>query len=287
MGNPRYILLHLILPVLLVLTGGQPCAVHAATFLGFEIAPLAGSYLVLRDVVVRAQPSAESRRIGNLDADERVEVVGQAANAAWLAIRREGKDFGFVPAANLMAMIDGRINEPLSGRVQPAEGPPCSYVIRFASKSEIPGMPFGTADYDVLWSCAAQGRTFDVYSYLFITEGPVAPPGQQYQISMDVPAIAVDYDRVLTTVLLYDRPGAVVRLDRVAAKALAAAKPEKERPAANVAQALRAAVEIAASSWNATVWKRLLDGEQPAAGEDGPMQDYQGPMEEDAPGEGD
>jgi len=134
--------------LLLVLAclAGRPPAAAAEMFLGVEITPSGGFYVAPRAVVVRAQLSAEGRRVGSLAADDRVEAAGRAGGAAWLAVRRDGRDLGFVPAAGLLALIDGRIDEDLSGAAQPAEGPACSYTMRFTGKSGVPGMPFETAD---------------------------------------------------------------------------------------------------------------------------------------------
>ena len=257
-----------LLMALACLAGRAPAA--AEVFLGVDITPPGGLYVAPRAVVVRAQPSAEGRRVGSLAAEDRVEAVGRAGGAAWLAVRRDGRDLGFVPAASLMALIDGQVDEVLRGTVQPAEGPACSYAIRFSGKSSVPGLPFETADYDVLWSCTATGRRFEVYSFLFVTEGPIAvPAGQQHQISVDVPAIAAGYDRVLSTVLLYDPERQVVRLDRAPDKVLAVANVHQERAAVGVAEALRAAAELAAASWPPAVWLRLMAGDDPADAGDG------------------
>jgi len=80
----------------------------------------------------------------------------------------------------------------------------------------------------------------------------------QHQISVDVPAIAAGYDRVLSTVLLYEPERRVVRLDRAPDKALAGAAAQQQRAAVGVAEALRATAELAAASWTPAVWNRLM-----------------------------
>ena len=93
---------------------------------------------------------------------------------------------------------------------------------------------------------------------MFITEAPFAMSQSQiYQISLEFPDVAADYDQVMATIVLFDRIKKQVRFDRVTMAELVAAAPAKMMPAENVRQALRGAAAIAMTAWNAEAWARL------------------------------
>ena len=51
--------------------------------LGVSIKSLSGSYLVLKDVNVRAKPATGSKRIGRFKSGERVEAIGRVKGPGW------------------------------------------------------------------------------------------------------------------------------------------------------------------------------------------------------------
>lgn len=229
-----------------------------ATFMGIPVSPLSGTYLVLKDANVRDTPRTDGRRLAGIDANERVQAVGQPEGAAWIGVRKDGADLGFVYAPLLLPLIDGRLASDITGAGEVPGGPTCLYTIRFTGKGAVSGEPFQTADYDVDWRCRVGGRTVSFYSLMFITEAPFAMSQSRiHQISLEFPHVAADIDRVLATILLYDRVGRQVRFDRVTMDELAARPATPELPAATVPEALLGAAAIAMSAWNDEAWARL------------------------------
>lgn len=253
-----------------------PGAPAPLTFMGVEVQPLSGPYLVLKDANVRAGPRTGARRLAGLDADDTVEAVGQPDGAAWIAVRHEGTDLGFVYAPLLLPMIDGRLNREDGGRTVLADGTVCRFRIRFAGRGNVQGAPFKTADYDVNWSCEHAGGRVEFYSLMFITEAPFAMSQSQiHQISIEIPDLADDYDRVMSTIVLYDRLGQRIYFDRVTVDDLATEPGVDELPAGSVREALVGAPAIAASAWNDSAWARLSG----AVSE--PVEDPEAPPAED------
>ena len=64
-------------------------------FKGFELKPLSGRYLVMKDANVRAEPETKGKKIGCVKEGSRVDAVGRA-KGAWLAVKQDGRDLGFV-----------------------------------------------------------------------------------------------------------------------------------------------------------------------------------------------
>ncbi len=228
------------------------------TFMGIEVAPASGAYLVVKDVNIRAAPKTAGKRLGGLKRGAHVEAVGSAARGGWLAVRQGDDDLGFVYAPVLVPLIDGALDSDLKGMAQGPDGTRCAYVVRFTGKSQVPGQLFDTADYDVAWTCEGDGRKVAFSAYMFITEAPYNMSRRPvYQISVDVLDIAGGYEEILSTVLLYRRDKAQVVLDSVTMDPYAASDPIGKRSAGTVRDALVAAVEMTASSWNAKVLEDL------------------------------
>ncbi len=61
-----------------------------------EIDPIGRDYTVLRDVVVREQPSTQSNRLGVLATGETVRVVGRVRAGGWLQVERQARVLGYV-----------------------------------------------------------------------------------------------------------------------------------------------------------------------------------------------
>ncbi len=227
-------------------------------FRGTVIERQEGHYLVLKNANVRSQPRTGSKRLGKLESMSRVETVGGPPGTAWLAVRKDGKDLGFVYAPLLVPLVDGRLDADLTGTILVPDGPRCEFVVRYGGKGEMYGAPFQTFDYDVHWRCIGVGEPLEFYSFMFITEGPFAiSQTPLYQISVEVPRIAGDYDDVLSTIILYRKDKAKLSFDRVTLKGYRSASPKKTATAESVTDALLGALEIAATSWNKRVWKEL------------------------------
>lgn len=92
-------------------------------FLGVVIEPLSGTYEVTTDANVRAGPMTEAKRLIGLPQGTEVEVVGKA-KGAWIAIRRNGRDLGFVYEPLLKAVKLPPLDRDAEGRIVDAEGEP-------------------------------------------------------------------------------------------------------------------------------------------------------------------
>ena len=120
--------------------------------LGILVEPFDGSYVVLKDVNVRAKPLTRSKRVGRLKAGRRVKAVGRV-KGPWLAVRADDNIFGFVFKPILMPVIDGALYKAIKGEVDIGRGWTCNYTIEYLGKTEAKGLPFEFADFEVSWRC--------------------------------------------------------------------------------------------------------------------------------------
>ncbi len=228
------------------------------TFLGVKVTPHKGEYVVLKDVNVRAKPKTKSKKIGNLKAGRRVQVVAKAPGA-WMAVREGTKDLGFVYALFLMPLIDGALAEDLTGKASVKGGADCDYRIRFEGKSPVEGQVFEIADYDVMWDCRVGKRKVRFRTPMFITEAPYQLGSKRiYQINVDVLDLYGGYDDILSTIVLYDKDKDRVTYDGVSIKKYGKTPKEKTVKAGNVSEALTGAVKMALAAWNKFAWKDLI-----------------------------
>jgi hypothetical protein len=232
----------------------------AEEFLGVNIEPAKSLYLVLKDANVRAKPETKSEKIGKIRQGGHVRSVGIVkGGAGWVAVVRGGKPFGFVYATALSSIIDGKLEKELTGSVRAENGIRCDYIIRYRGRSEAEGEPIEIADYDLISNCREKGKRFRFFTPMFMTEGAYDMSNKQiYQINVDIVEIRTDPDTVLSTVTFYHAKKRKVIFDSVTIKDYAGKKPLKSLSAATVPEALKAAAEIAFSSWNKKVWKILM-----------------------------
>lgn len=234
-------------------------------FLGQKIAPLAGTYIVTKDVNVRAAPETEGGKVASFLEGERVRVVGKA-KGNWLAVRHKGKDLGFVYGPVLMPVIDAVIKTPLTGTVSLDSGQ-CAYRIVFEGESPIEGQLFNSVDYRAMLECRRGGKSFAFEMPLFITEGPYNGGGRSIsQIGMDVLELAQEYERVFSTNLLYDAEKGEVRLDGVSMDKYLISGKVPPIPAADVPSALNAAITLAVGAWSPAFWTDLAKALRGAGG---------------------
>lgn len=227
------------------------------TFLGVKVKPHKGTYLVLRDVNIRAQPATKSKRVGSLKSGKKIEVVARVGGV-WVAVREKGKDLGFVYNKVLMPLIDGTLTEDLTGRVMTGDGVDCGYTIRFVARSPIEGQVFQIADYDVFWDCLLGKKKIKFRTPMFMTEAPFQMGLKRiYQISVDVLEIDNDYDDIFSSIVLYDQDKKRVLFDSVSIKKFGRTPKPAKTDAKTVAEALAAAVKISALSWKSSVWKAV------------------------------
>lgn len=239
------------------------CAVSAApaeaeTVLGYELEPARYTYVVTSAVNVRAKPQTQSKRLDTLDEGTIPDVLGRYKG--WYAIARDGVPFGFVYGSVMLPTVPGTLPAPLTGRIKPTERLACDYVITHESSEPIAGEDFGTSDYDVRLTCVTGDDILRVHVPMFLIEGPLGGRANPvFQINVDVPQIAEDYDRVLSVITLYRAEDDIVRFDAFSFKGYGTTPDPRERPATTVAEALVTALDLAVGSWGDNVWEVLSD----------------------------
>ncbi len=227
------------------------------------LTPVSGTYLVSRNVRVRAQPRTKSDEINRLSKGERVQAVGRPKDAAWLAVSKGGKNLGFVYAPVLVPLIDGTLDADLKGKVSFGGGLSCDYAVHFEGKNQAQGGDFDISDYEITYDCNRRGKEISFPAFMFITEAPYQVTEKQvYQISIDVLEIEDGYDEIFSTILMYRRGSDLVVFDSVSMKNYMRPPRVKEKPAMSVEEALAAAVEMAPGAWNDKVWETLARSSQ-------------------------
>jgi hypothetical protein len=228
------------------------------TFMGVKVKPHQGQYLVLKDVNIRARPKTKSKKVGSFKAGNRIDVVARAAGA-WVAVRKGGKDVGFVYDQVLMPLIDGTLEKDLEGKVLVKGVADCGYLIRFEGKSQVEGQVFEIADYDVYWDCLVGKRKVKFRTPMFITEAPFQLGTKRiFQISIDILDIEGGYEEIFSTTLLYNKDKNRVVFDSVSIEKFGQPPAIKEVPAKTVPQALKAAIRIALGAWKKNAWTDLI-----------------------------
>jgi hypothetical protein len=227
------------------------------TFMGVAVAPISGTYLVLTDVNIRARPKTASKRVGRLSKGSRVDAVGRPKDAAWLAVRRAGKDLGFVYAPALMPLIDGTITTDIAGEA-PGAGVTCAYVIRFEGKAAVEGELFESADYVVTFSCERGANRLTFSGFMFMPQAPFKLSDDPiFQVTIDLRELGDCCEETFSTVVLYDRRRAKVVFDGVSVKHLGGVPATRQRRARTLTEALTGTVELALSAWNVKLWETL------------------------------
>ncbi|HER27616.1 MAG TPA: SH3 domain-containing protein [Rhodospirillales bacterium] len=229
-------------------------------FLGQKITRGEGVYLVTKDVNVRAGPKTKSKKLGSARKGSRLNVVGKArGGAGWMAIQRDGKDFGFVYAPVLLPLLDGTLDRDITGRIVMNGRSPCGYTIHFSGRNELINERISFADYEIEYRCSDGDVAYRFYAPMFMTEVPYRQTSDPvFQISIDLLAIDDDPDNMLSIIFLYRRDQNLVVFDSFS-KARMGRKPDRpERQARTVAEALAAAAETAPTVWSDATWKKLF-----------------------------
>ncbi|HIJ42366.1 MAG: SH3 domain-containing protein [Rhodospirillales bacterium] len=234
-------------------------ALAAETFLGLKIDSLKGDYLVLKDANVRAKPNTKGKKIGSVIKGSRVKVVGRAkGGASWLAVQKGGKEFGFVYAPIMVALIDGSLKKNIKGKVSLESGLVCNYTVHFEGKTSVEGELFEVSDYDVICRCRLKGQEFNFLAPTFLAEAPYDfSQKQAYQISVDVLGIGDGYDEIFSTTFIFHRDKKIVVFDNISLSRYGNPPAQEKLPAKTVPQALTAAIRIAFGAWNDKVWQIL------------------------------
>lgn len=255
----------LLFVVCLFLVGFTVPQASAEEFLGVEIEKLDRTYVVTRDVNVRAKPDTNSERIAGLRKGKRVRVVGRFQG--WFAILQDGKPYGFVYRKYLRLLIDGELTGPVRDSASVNDDGKCAFEIVFTGRSEAGIEEFSMADYEVQVQCDRNNAKLSFILFMFMTEGAYHPAKPNvHQIGIDLLEINDDgeYDESFTTNVFYNSDKAKVAFGEITLEAYAGKPLEAEAGASSVSEALKAAVRMALESWNAKAWDDLttaLSGE--------------------------
>jgi len=225
-------------------------------FLGHPILPRSGTYLVTKDVNVRAEPDTKGKKVGRFEAGSRVQIAGKA-KGSWMAVRNSDRDYGFIYAPVLVPLLADAAKAPMSGKAAFAGGS-CDYKIVYDGDTSIEGQEFSSFDYQVTFECRHEDKSFSFAAPMFISEGPYNGGRKPiHQIGIDVLELAQDYDRFFSTNLLYDRDKSQVRFDSISVKKYKVKKTPDPRPAANATEAVRFGIGLVLESWSPLFWQDL------------------------------
>ncbi len=227
-------------------------------FMGAQIKPIDGMYVITKDVNVRKKPKTGSKRVGSLKKGQRITTVGKA-KGGWVAYQDKGKDIGFVYDTVLYPVIQSALKDSLKGSVSGEKRPKCSYIATFVGKSNAEGQVFQIGDYEIDWDCKYKGKSESFSTLMFLTEGPYdSSKSSVYQITIDVFDVAVNMEEVLSTNFLYDRKKNKLLYDGVSQKRLANDPVEKVVSVTDVPDALHTAIRLAHEAWNRFFWIELF-----------------------------
>lgn len=227
---------------------------------GFELKPLSGQYMAKKNANVRARPETKSKKIGSVRKGSRVEAVGQA-KGAWLAVRRDGRDLGFVYEPILVPLIDGTLDRDIEGKVKAAGGRTCRYAVHFEGKTSLADESFEISDYTITFRCQSKRKKFEFPAYMFIAEAPYRLSQKPvFQITIDLREIGDSFEDSFSTNMMYRRKDGKVVFDSINQPKFQAKIRKPQEDANDVEEALSAAVEIAVQVWNAKVWRAVGGG---------------------------
>jgi hypothetical protein len=248
----------LVFSVVLMMVGG-PSEAEDLNFLGTSVFSQKGTFLVTKRANVRIEPMTNSKKLGVLKAGEEVQVVGRAKKGAgWMAIQKNGKDYGFVYEPVLLPKIDGALEDSISGSVAIEQRGRCGYIFNYDEKNIVEGENYIFSDYEITYRCNIKGEPFRMLAAMFISEVPFRLTREPvFQISIDLMEVENDYDEIFSTIFDYRLKDKKVVFVGISLKDMAREPIEKERHVNSVAQALKAAVEIAPGAWGEEAWKQI------------------------------
>ncbi|MDP6787420.1 MAG: SH3 domain-containing protein [Rhodospirillales bacterium] len=256
-GPARCILAMIVLGLFSTLAGPAPA--RAADKAAIRPAP-SDRYLAVKDVNLRSKPTTRSAKAGKLKKGQKVEALGITKDG-WLKVKEGKGGNNFVYNSYLVPLIDGSLKDDLAGKVSRTKGASCAYTIHFIGNSAVPDEIFDTSDYDVGWRCRYHGKDISFAAFMFITEAPYTMSTNRiYQINLDVREVGNSVEGAFSTIVLYNAKKKRVVLDTVTLAEYAQPSPTRERPAANVSEALTGATELAFGAWNARLWAALAAG---------------------------
>lgn len=229
-------------------------------FLGHDIIKMEGAYLVTKDTIVRAEPLNEAKKVGSVSSGNKIQVIGKAkGGAGWMAIRRDGKDFGYVYASMLLPLLDGTLKRDITGRVMMSGRSPCAYSIRFNGRNVLENEVVSFFDYEIEYRCTDGGKAYHFYAPMFITEVPFRQTSDPvFQISIDLLGLDDDPDNIFSMTFVYRRDDNLLVFDGFSNSEIGHTPEKSERPAHTVYEALAGAAETAPLTWTKETWNALV-----------------------------
>jgi len=235
----------------------KPIEVEEADF-SIPLTPESGVFLVTKDINVHIKPITASKSLSLLKKGVRVEAVGRPEDSAWLGVKQNGKELGYVYAPVLLPIIDGSQITDIKGKSEATNGAVCEYAVRFDKRNATEGEASGTYDYDISYKCAAKGAKFEFPAFMFITEAAFdLTQSQIYQINVDVLEIGDSFEEALSTTFMYHKKTGKLVFDGISQDEFGKKPKVMETPAADIESALSAAAQITPDTWNDKTWKEM------------------------------
>ena len=235
----------------------------ASPFDSNQLAPSAKIYLVLRDVNVREKPMNKSAVVGRLKKNKRIDSVGKVKGTRWIAVKRDGKNIGFVYGKALVPIIDGKLLKPISSTINGLNDGniklwPCNYKIKFIGKVKVEKSLQVTSDYDLEMECDYRKKRIKINAMMFITELPYLKKMVPiFQINVDLYDIPIGAEDMFSTTVLYHSLEHKIVFDGVNKKLLKSDEKIIKKKVADLSEALKGAVAMAHQSWGPAVWSEL------------------------------
>jgi len=242
-----------------VMMAGVRSEAEDLNFLGISVFAQKGTFIVTKKANVRSGPMTESKKLGELEVGEVVHVVGRAKNGAgWMAVQKDGTEYGFVYEPILLPKIDGTLEESVSGILQIKDDSKCKYIFNFHDKNVVEGEKYVFSDYEITYLCSVKGKPFRLLAAMFMSEVPFRLTREPvFQISIDLMEVEKGYDEIFSTSFEYRLVDKKVVFVGISLKDMAGIPEEKERRANSIVEALRAAVEMAPGTWGEEAWKQI------------------------------
>jgi len=235
----------------------------ADPFANVQLSPTVKTFLVLKDVNVRGKPKNRSARLGRLRKNERVTAIGKAKRTKWIAVKKGGKNLGFVYGKALVPVIDGKLIKPISSNIVSQKNSentfsPCKYKIKFVGKVKVEGSLQITSDYNLEMECDYKKRTIKINATMFLTELPYLDNKQPiFQINVDLYNIPIGAEDMFSTIILYYALENQIKFDRVNKEPLRSKERILNKEAGNLSEVLKGAVVMAHQSWGPIIWSEL------------------------------
>ena len=227
-------------------------------FLGKILNPTHRHYIALKDVNVRNAPLTKAAKVTVIRKGTRIIAAGKAKGTKWIAIKKDGKNLGFVYNSALVVVLNGELNSDLTGKLQFSSQPNCSYTLKFDGKHEVKGHLQITSDYWISFTCKIKGEDVKFIGKMFITELPYRDRKKNiFQVNLDLPTVTDSEGEVMSVTSLYNMSKNILMFEDVTVPSMANKLSSTSKMVKTVPEILKTAVELAYRIWGPLVWKYL------------------------------